>query len=320
MSNAQPHVVVAEPLSDSALSRLAEAVRVTMLDTCTPEVIARSIPDASGLIVRSYSRVDAGLMDAAPRLRVIGRAGAGLENIDLEAAHHRNITVVYRPAAASDAVAEFTLGLYLALERFIVESSAMVRNDRFLEARSAHVGQQVGQRTFGIIGLGRIGSRLGRILHRAFDAKILFSDIRDITPDFPATQCDLDSLLAQADVVTLHVPLTRRTTHLIDRGALASMQRGALLINTARGAVLDAAAVSEALHHGSLGGAAVDVFEPEPPALDHPLLTAPRCLLTAHSAARTRTALTAMNDVVDDVLAVLSGQSPTYPMLYEDLT
>jgi phosphoglycerate dehydrogenase-like enzyme len=138
-----------------------------------------------------------------------------------------------------------------------------------------------------------------------------------VQPGVAARSLPFEELLGAADAVSLHVPLTPRTRHLIDASALRLMKPGALLINTARGAVLDAGAVAEALRADRLGGAAIDVFDPEPPPEDHPLRHAPRCILTPHIGARTRTALEAMSDVVDDVLAVLDGREPEYPFTDE---
>jgi D-3-phosphoglycerate dehydrogenase len=310
-------VVVAEPIREQALARLAARHDVVRLQACGEHELLAAVGDASALVVRTYSPVTAAVIAAAPLLRVIARAGSGVENIDVKAARAAGIPVVYRPAAATAAVAELTIGLLIALERRVLDSGREVASGRFADRRNAFTGRQLSDMTLGIVGCGRIGSRVARMAHAAFEMPIVFNDIRPVQPGVAARSLPFEELLGAADAVSLHVPLTPRTRHLIDASALRLMKPGALLINTARGAVLDAGAVAEALRADRLGGAAIDVFDPEPPPEDHPLRHAPRCILTPHIGARTRTALEAMSDVVDDVLAVLDGREPEYPFTDE---
>ncbi|HUU84636.1 MAG TPA: NAD(P)-dependent oxidoreductase [Phycisphaerae bacterium] len=307
-------ILVAEPLEASAMDRLAEVGEVRSASNYDPATLIREVAGADALIVRTYSRVTAAVIEAGDRLKVIGRAGVGLENIDLAAARERGITVVYTPQAGSQSVAEHTVGLMLALERRLATGEAMLREGRFAEARRTLVGREFRGLTLGIVGMGRIGRRVARMCRRAFDMTVLYNDIVEIGYlDFVATPVSKERVWAESDVISLHVPLTELTRHLVNAEALKQFQPAATLINTARGAVVDAAALAAALAAGELAGAAIDVHEPEPPPPDYPLLGAPNVLLSPHIAARTTVARARMNDVVDDVIAALTGDRIRYP-------
>jgi len=287
---------------------------VRFATACDQATLIRELPRADALLVRTYAEVTAAVIEAGNSLKVIGRGGVGLENIDLAAARRRGIAVVYAPAAASDSVAEFTVGLMLALERRLVPADTMVRSERFAEARRTLIGRELRNLTLGIVGMGRIGRRVGRIGRCGLGMNVLFNDVVEVSGlDYEAQPVDKQRLWAESDVVSLHVPLTAETRHLIDADALEQFRRRATLINTSRGPVLDAAAVASALSAGRLAGAAADVFDPEPPGAAHPLLSAPNTLLTPHVAARTSVGLARMNDVVDDVIAALAGRQVQYP-------
>ena len=238
----------------------------------------------------------------------------GLENIDLDAAGERGITVVYTPAAATEAVADLTVGLMLTLIRGIATCDAMVRDGRFAEARARYVGRELGRLSLGVVGLGRIGKATARRCAHGFGMSILYNDIVDSGPlGFSATWVEKELLYSTADIISLHVPLTDLTHGMIDEAALAKFKRGSILINTSRGAVVDGVALAGALTNGVLSGAALDVFDPEPLPDGHPLLAAPNTVLTPHIGARTVGGLAGMNAVVDDVARVLRGEPPHHP-------
>ena len=311
---AKLRIVVCEGLSADAMDRLRAVGSVTLLKSPTQRELADAVRSADALIVRTYTKVTADILSAAGRLKVIGRAGVGLDAIDVQAARDKGITVVYTPAAATQAVAEHTVGMILALERYFKQGESMIRAGRFAEARGALVSRQMDEVVLGIVGMGRIGSRVGRICHRGFGTRIIYNDIVKITGlDFDAAPMEKDELYATADVVTLHVPLTTDTHHLIDETQLALMKSSTMLINTSRGSVVNASDLAHALRLGRVAGAALDVHESEPPPVDYPLLDAPNVILTPHIAARTTTGLQNMNDVVNDVIAVLQGKPPRYP-------
>lgn len=320
MNSAQsPTIVVAERLSPSAMQRLEAAGQVVLLEKPTEAALLEAVVHADGLVVRTYSQVTARVIEAARqagRLRVIGRAGIGVDNIDLQAAARAGIPVVHTPAACTHAVADFTVGLIIGLQRRIVDFDAQLRRGKFAELRSdAPKSLELQHQTVGVIGMGRIGREVGRRLHDGFGTRIIYHDIREIGwLPFPAeARNSAVEVYQEADVVTMHVPLTRLTRGMIGAAALAQFKPGGYLINTSRGPVVDGRALAEALRSGRLAGAAIDVFEPEPPPEDHPLRTAPNCILTPHVASRSKEGAAAMNDVVDDVIGVLQGKAPAFP-------
>ena len=310
-------IVVCEHYADSAFERLRAVGDVTHLESPGEDELIAAVADADALLVRTYTRVTQRVLDAAPRLKVVGRGGVGVENIDVPAAAARGIAVVHTPAAATEAVAELTIGLILALERKIMTCDARVRAGEFDRARRDAVGRELGQSTLGIIGMGRIGRAVGRIA-AGFPMRVVYNDIIDVGPlDFAAEPMSKPDVYAAADVVTLHVTLTDLTRRLIDADALTRFKPAATLVNTARGAVLDADAVAAALREGRLAGAAVDVFDPEPPPPDHPLLRAANVILSPHAGARSYRGQARMNDVVEDVIAVLQGRPPRHAVAPE---
>ncbi len=314
MADASFKIVVAEPLSDSAMGRMRSAGEVVELASCDPATLLAAVHDCSALVVRSYADVTDAVFRAAAKLKVVGRAGVGVENIDLAAAARAGVVVVHTPAASTQAVAELVIGFIIELERRVHWAQQELRQEAFMSARRRLAGRQLGEMTLGIIGFGRIGRLLGEIAHRAFAMRVVFNDIRDIEHDTAvAKKASKDDIYTSADVISLHVPLTDQTRHLIGATALGKMKKSTLLINTSRGDVVDATALAHALSSGELAGAAIDVFDTEPPPADHPLLAAPNCILTPHIGSRTRSSLAAMNDVVDDVIAVLQGRPPRHP-------
>lgn len=310
----RPRIVVAESYAADAVDRLRACGDVALFDKPADADLRRALADADALLVRTYVNVTDDLLAAAPRLRVIGRGGVGLDNIDVEAARRRRITVVYTPAASTESVAEHTIGLILALTRQLAAGDAALRRGEFHAFRSAAKFRELRGSTLGIIGIGRIGAVVGRIAALGLGMRVLHNDIVHVGPfDFPAESADKSRLVAESDVITLHVPLTPQTHRLISAESLDRMRPDALLINTSRGLVVDAMALAAALTAKKLGGAGLDVFDPEPLPAGHPLLSAPNVLMTPHVASRSVPALAAMNDVVDDMIAVLEGRPPRYP-------
>jgi D-3-phosphoglycerate dehydrogenase len=321
MSRPKWKIIVAEPYSNHAVERLRTLGEVVVLDACDEGTLARAVEDCDALLVRTSSRLTANVLARAPRLRVIGRGGVGVDNIDLAAARERGITVVHTPGAATEAAADLTMGFIVALVRRFRVVDAMVRAGEFQEARRLPPAAELSELTLGIVGMGRIGTEVARRCRTGFDMKILYNDIRPIGPlHFNAEPRTKDQLYAESDIVSLHVPLTGQTRGLIDSRALRRFKRASYLINTARGAVVDSEALADALETGHLAGAALDVFEPEPLPAGHPLLSAPNTLFTAHIGACTGSAQERMNDVVDDIVRVLDGKSPLHPAELPDAT
>lgn len=312
----KPMVLVTEPIAEVGLQLLEKSCEV-----CAPWRQGRThthqqLQAADGLIVR-LCEVTAEVLATAPKLRVIGRHGAGLDNVDLKTATERGIPVVFTPSAQTmaNAVAEHTVQMMLALARHAVAADKFVRGGHFGERRSIQ-GIELHQRTLGIVGLGAIGARVAEICGEGLGMRIVAFD--PCLGDRPAQGIvlmvgSLRELLEQSDVVTLHLPCTPETVHLINAEMLRLMKPTAMLINTARGAVVDSVALADALCRGQLRGAALDVFEKEPPAPDHPLMSAPRTLFSPHIGSSTDLAMERMAELVaQQVVQFLRGERPPF--------
>jgi D-3-phosphoglycerate dehydrogenase len=305
-------VLVAEPLAAEGVELLRARHEVDERPGLTRDELCATIADYDALVVRSQVAVDAELIAAGAKLVVVGRAGVGVDNVDLEAATRAGIVVVNAPTGNTIAAAEHTLALLFGLARRVAAADASVRRGEW--RRSEFTGLELRGRTLGIVGLGKIGQAIADRA-RALEMTVLAAD-PFVTPDQAAAHgvrlVELDDLLERADVVSVHVPLTRATKGLINRTALSRMKPGALLLNVARGGVVDESALAEALTGGRLSGAGVDVFENEPPT-GSPLLEAPNTILTPHLGASTAEAQVAVaTEVAGQVLDVLDGRSARY--------
>jgi len=301
-------VLVAEPLGQAGLDRLAQEHELDVRLNLARDELLGALPDYDALIVRSQVQVDGPAIAAGTRLKVVGRAGVGVDNIDVDAATRAGIAVVNAPTANTLAAAEHTLALVLALARRVAAADASVRRAEW--RRADFMGTELGGKTLGIVGLGRVGLAVADRA-RAFAMNLLGSDplvSAEVAATYGVRLVDVDELLAESDVVTLHVPLVAGTRGLLDAARLGRMKRGALLVNVARGGVVDENALADALISGRLGGAAIDVFEHEPLG-DSPLLKAPNTVLTPHLGASTAEAQArASLEVVQGVLDVLAGR------------
>jgi D-3-phosphoglycerate dehydrogenase len=311
----KPHVLVAEGSDPRPLQWLKEQPVVVEEIPSTDSAFSAALSRADGLLVRTYTKVTAAFLDQAPKLKVVGRGGVGLENIDVAECRRRGIEVVYTPDANTWAVGDFVFGYLLQLLRpwnFFRE--AVYPPKEFKRIRDTVRGRQLNELTIGILGMGRVGRRVGHIAANGFGMKVIFNDLLKIDHlDFPATAVDKATLFSQADILTLHVDMRPGNENLVGRAQIATMKPTAVLINTSRGEVLDAAALADAIVQKRLFAAALDVYWPEPPAADFPLLNLPNVLLTPHLAARTTTAMENMSWVVRDVMAVLEGRKPQFP-------
>ena len=301
-------VLVADPIAQEGLVVLRQHARVEDVVGNT-EALKQQLPHADALLVRSETRVTAELLNAAPRLKVIGRAGAGVDTIDVEAATARGIVVVNAPGGNAVAAAEHALALMFALARRISAADASMKHGRW--ARTTFVGLELTGKTLGLVGLGRVGSEVAK---RALglDMRVLVFD--PYVPDDHARRlglepAELDSLLGQTDIVSLHVPLTEATRGLINAERIKKMRRGAFLVNCARGGLVDEAALLRALDDGHLSGAGIDVFSSEPVNPDDPLPKHPKVVATPHLGASTVEAqVNVAAQVASEVLAVLEGR------------
>lgn len=307
-------IVVSEMLAPPGPELLAASGRETVADPTLwrdPERLHDVLETAEALIVRNQTRVDAALLAAAPRLRVIGRLGVGLDNIDLPSARERGITVTAGRNANAIAVAEYVLAAMLHSARNLPAADASVRAGQW--DRTSFGGHELWGKTLGLIGAGEIGRRVARRA-RAFGMGVVAYDpLVGPYDDAPAEQgialLPLADVLARADFVSLHVPLLPATRHLVNVATLSSMRPGAVLINTSRGAIVDEAALLQALDSGRPAFAVLDVREQEPPPPDDPLRQHPAVLLTPHIAGLTAEAQERTSRlVVGDVLRVLDGE------------
>jgi phosphoglycerate dehydrogenase-like enzyme len=310
-----PLVLVTEGSDRAPLAWLQERARVVEAAPDCPEFVA-ALPEVAGMVVRTYTRVTAALLDRCPKLQVVGRGGVGLENIDVEACRARGVAVVYTPDANTLAVGDFVIGYALQLLRpwaFFKERAYEAK--QFKRLRNTLRGVQLNELTIGILGMGRVGRRVGKIAANGFDMRVIYNDLLDVQAQltFPATAVTKPTLFREADVVTLHVDMKPGNEHLVSTPLLALMKPTAILINTSRGEILDDAALAAALRAKTIAGAAIDVFDPEPPQADYPLLGLDNVLLTPHLAARTHTAIENMSWVVRDVLEVLHDRPPKHP-------
>lgn len=294
MSDAEPPtIVITEPMHPGAVAAL-RAAHATLHDPAlaeAPEQLAPLLGVARALIVRDRTRVDRALLAAAPRLSVIGRLGVGMENLDMPACRARGIEVIPATGANADSVAEYVmLAIGQLLRGGTFGASAAVAAGAWPRAELA-AGREMRGKTLGIIGFGDIGRRVAKI-GRAFGMAVVAHD--PVLPndhagwtETPTERVALEALLARADAVTLHVPLSQATRGLLSAARLGLMKPGAVLVNTAHGGVLEEAALAAALREGRLGGAALDVFaeEPLPPA--SPLIGCPNLILTPHVAGLT---------------------------------
>lgn len=292
MTQPAPHapwrVVVADRVAKSGLDLLAQTPDIEVVDVAgKPAELEKTIAGAHALIVRSETRVTSSLMARAPNLRVVARAGTGVDTIDVPAATRLGIAVMNTPGANTVSAGEHAMGLLLALVRRISDAAAAMKRGEW--DRKRFEGTELRGKTMGVIGLGRIGAHVAQ-LARAFGMQVVGHD--PYLPPERATELhvrllSIEQLLRTADVVTLHVALTDQTQHLIDGNRLKLMKPTGVLINTARGELVDEAALAEAVKEKRIGGAAIDVFATEPLPADSPLRALDRVILTPHLAAST---------------------------------
>ena len=285
-----PRVLVSDKLAEEGLKILGESpgIEVEHRPGMEPEVLCQTIPDYDALIVRSGTKVTSEVIDAAKSLRVIGRAGIGVDNVDLEAATARGVIVMNTPGGNAVTTAEHAIALMMSLARRIPEAHRSLKEGRWEKSRFSG-GKELYNQILGVVGLGNIGSivadRARGLRMRVIAADPLVSEER--AERLGVSLVPLDELLARADIVTLHVPATKETRGLIGKEAFAKMKEGVLLVNAARGGIVDEAALLEAIESGKVKGAAMDVFAHEPLPADDPLLQREEVVVTPHVGAAT---------------------------------
>ena len=285
------------------------AAHASIVRASEPNAPPADLAAVQAILTRGRGRIGSELLQRCPSLRVVARAGTGLDNVDTAAAARRGIPVIYAPGANADTVAEHTMALVLDLVRGITRCAVQVQDGRW-EERAHYRGNEVRGLRLGILGFGNIGRRVAA-LAAAFGMQVLIAAHGGRAAQPPMRTLPLDELLPQCDVLTLHAPLTAATRHCIDARTLARLPAGAFLVNTARGALIEPAALRAALQSGHLGGFAADVLEVEPPLANDPLLASDRVLLTPHVASLTATTYRAICvQTARNVLCVLRGEAP----------
>ena len=302
-------ILVADPIADDGISRLQAAAEVEVALKLTEDQLVERVVPFQALVVRSETKVTARVIAAGVNLRVIGRAGVGVDNIDVEAASAHGVLVVNAPTGNTVAAAEHTMALMLALARNVARGDASLRAGRW--ERSQLVGSELRGKTLAVVGLGKIGAEVARMAQGLQMRVVAFDPLvsQERAEQLGVELCSLDQALAQADVLTVHTPLSDATRGLIGETELARLPQGARVLNVGRGGIIDESALAEAVVRGHLAGAAVDVFTKEPPAPENPLLKVPGILVTPHLGASTVEAqLTVATDVADQIAEVLAGR------------
>lgn len=306
-----PRIVVADPLSATGIELLRRHAHVLVADSA--QELRDTIGISDALIVRSRTKVTADLLAEGRQLKVVGRAGIGVDNIDVDAATNRGILVINAPLGNVRSTAEHTVALLFALARKVVAADAAVRSGAW---KTGYEGVQLSGKRLGLIGAGKVGRQVAQM------ASAIGMDVLAYDPYLPEdawhalgmAHADLDDVLATSDFVTLHVPLSAETRDLIGERQLRSMKGNAFLINCARGGLVNEEALARTLGEGQLAGAALDVFENEP-LTDSPLLQAPNLILTPHVAASTKEAQAQVStDIAEGVLDFFAGKPPAYPV------
>lgn len=316
MTVARPSVFVSRVLPGrEPLARLEADADVEVwpgVDPPPPDDFRAAARTSDGLLTMITDEVDGGFLDACPKLRAVANMAVGYDNIDVAAASERGVLVTNTPGVLTEATADLAFALLLAAARRLPEGEAAIRGGRWGEWHPTWMlGVELSGSTLGIVGPGRIGAAVAR-RGLAFGMRIVYSG-RHAAPDFPGDFVDLGELYASADFISVHVPLTEETAGMFDADAFARMQPHAIFINTARGGVVDQAALQAALEAGEIGGAALDVFTPEPLPPDDPLLSAPHLVITPHLGSATEATRARMAGLaVDGLLAALAGRRPEH--------
>jgi D-3-phosphoglycerate dehydrogenase len=305
-------ILVADPIAEEGIQSLRSHAQVDIQTKLETEQLKAIIGDYDALIVRSQTQVRAEVIELGKKLKVIGRAGVGTDNIDVDAATRNGIVVVNAPTGNTVAAAEHTIALMLALARNVPQANSRLKSGKW--QREEMIGSELRNKTLGIIGLGNVGSEVTKRA-QAFEMRVVAHDpfiSKDYASNLKVDLVSLDQLLREADFITLHVPLTAATKKLVGSKELAKIKPTARIINCARGGLIDEEAIVKAIKTGKIAGAAFDVFDKEP-VTDSPLFTEDKIIVTPHLGASTIEAQTGIaQDIAEEVMAVLQGRFSKY--------
>jgi D-3-phosphoglycerate dehydrogenase len=309
-------ILLYEDMHEVGKALLKEKAEIFFARSFEEASLIKEVREIDGIIIRANGKVSRILMDSAPKLKVIGRHGVGVENIDLEAATEKGIWVVNTPDANDTSVAEHFFGLALMLSKMLKKADIALHEGRF-EARYQYIGRELHGKTLGILGFGKIGRAIGRIGHKGFDMRILYYDAiryEEVEKEIKAVKVSLEEVLSQSDYISINLPMLPETKGLLKEKEFGLMKPSAYITNLARGPIWDEKSLYSVLKEGRIAGAASDVYEVEPATKDHPLLQLENFIGTPHMAAHTDEALRRMSFVAEDVIRVLEGKAPVHPV------
>ncbi len=317
-------VYVTRPIPEPGIGMLKEAgyeVEVNNEDrVLSQEELKVKVSNVDAILSLLTDKINADVLEAAgTNLKIVANYAVGFDNIDLDAAASKNVAVTNTPGVLTEAVAEHSLALIMAVARKIVEADKYVREGKYKQWEpQLLVGEEMFGKTIGIVGMGRIGSYLAKICAAGLEMKVLYQDMmrNDLMEgEFGITKVELDQLVRESDIISVHTPLTDETKHLIDKEEFGLMKTGAILINTSRGPVVSEVALIDALKSGKIAGAGIDVFEFEPE-ISEELMSCPNLVMTPHIASATTKARQSMSEIAaKNIIAVLSGQSALNPVV-----
>jgi len=310
-------ILLYEEMHEVGKTLLREKAELSFASSFEETVLIKEAAEMDGIIIRANGKATRKIMGSAPKLKIIGRHGVGVENIDLEAATEKGIWVVNTPDANDISVAEHFFGLALMLSKMLRKGERAFREEGRWEARYQYIGNELHGKTLGILGFGKIGKAIGRIGHKGFDMKILYYDafrFEEVEKEIGAVKMGLEEVLSQSDYISINLPMLPETKWIIGEKEFNLMKPTAYILNLARGPVWNEQALVKVLKEGRIAGAGADVFEIEPSTKDHPLLQFENFIGTPHMAAHTDEALKRMSLVAEDVIRVLEGKKPVHPV------
>jgi len=324
---AKPKVFVSRVVPESGLKMLYEACDVEVWPGDLPpprKTLLEKVRDVDGLLSLLTDKVDDELLDAAPKLRVVANLAVGFDNIDVDACTRRGVLCGNTPGVLTETTADFAFALLMSAARRVVEGDRYTREGKWLTwGPLLLLGQDVHHSTLGLVGLGRIGSEMAKRA-KGFSMRVIYYDMfrrEDLEQSMGITFADLDTVIREADFLSIHTPLTPETRHLMNAERFKMMKKTAILINSARGPIVDTMALNDALRSGTIAGAGLDVTDPEPIPMDHPLVGAPNCVIAPHIASASVVTRSKMSEIAaGNIINGLRGETMPAPLNQDKVT